>query len=199
METLCSTAQGVGTPMSTRPADAVRQLLESLGLPLDLDSPGLKDTPDRVERAWRELTAGYRDNPEEILGTTFPTERYDEMVTVSGVEFYSMCEHHLLPFTGTATVSYIPDERVVGLSKLARLVDCFARRLQIQERMTQEIAAALEKYLKPKGAGVHLQATHMCMTCRGVKKAHPVMATTALIGTFKTDPACRAEFLRGLR
>ena len=182
----------------TEQRDNIEPLIEKLLAELgrDVSEPGLARTPQRVARAWRELTQGYSQDPKEILCTVFPAETYDEMVTVSGIEFHSNCEHHLLPFSGIATVSYIPDKTVVGVSKLVRLVDCFARRLQIQERMTSQIARALEENLSPLGAGVHITATHMCMTCRGVKRGKTAMTTTSLVGKFKSDPSCRNEFLK---
>lgn len=178
----------------TPAADAVVRLLEHVG-----ENPtrsGLVDTPERVLRALAEMTAGYRDDPAAILSKVFP-DSYDEMVVVRGVDFTSLCEHHLLAFTGTATVAYIPqeDRGVVGLSKLARLVECFARRLQVQERLTCQIADALEEHLQPRGVGVVVSARHSCMGCRGVRKPGAVMVTSRLRGLMKEDPAARAEFL----
>jgi GTP cyclohydrolase I len=139
------------------------------------------------------MTAGYEEDPRHILACTFK-ETYDEMVVVSGVEFWSLCEHHMLPFHGKATVGYVPDGKVVGLSKLARLVHCFARRLQIQERMTQQIAMAMMEHLAPKGAGVILEATHLCMAARGVRTPS-TMTTSAMYGCMFENPSARAEFL----
>lgn len=173
---------------------AVRVLLDELGE--DVDRPGLADTPARVVRALRELTSGHDVDPAELLAVTFPDE-YDEMVLVRGVDFTSLCEHHLLTFTGTATVAYIPTpgRGVVGLSKLARLVDCYARRLQVQERMTQQIALAIDKHLQPVGVGVVVRARHSCMGCRGVRKPGAEMVTSALLGAMRDEPQTRAEFL----
>jgi GTP cyclohydrolase I len=178
---------------------ATRELLLALKLDVDQD-PGIKDTPERVARAWKEMTSGYEVDPAKVLCTTFPSANYDEMIVCSNIAFTSVCEHHLLPFTGTAHVGYIPSNgKVVGLSKLARLVDCYARRLQIQERMTEQVLEAMKKHLEPRGAGVILQAHHMCMSCRGVMKAGAVMSTAALLGSFKENPATRAEFMRYAR
>jgi GTP cyclohydrolase I len=183
-----------GSEASACIATAVRAILLSLGA--DVDAEGMKDTPHRVAKMWQELTVGYRTDPAEVLETRFSSGHYDEMITLGGIGFHSTCEHHLLPFSGVATVGYIPrDGRVVGISKLARLVDCFARRFQIQERMTKQIADALEKHLQPLGAGVQIRATHLCMVCRGVAKPDCLMTTTSLTGRFREDPACRAEFL----
>ena len=154
---------------------------------------GLIKTPARVIKAWREMTVGYNQNPAEILSAKFVSHGYDEMIILRHYSFVSMCEHHLLPFTGTAAVAYVPSDKVAGLSKLGRLVDCFARRLQIQEALTVQIADALNRELKPKGVGVRLVAAHSCMSCRGVGKSAE-MVTTALRGVFFT-PAVRAEFL----
>jgi GTP cyclohydrolase I len=153
---------------------------------------GLVDTPSRVARALRENTAGYQEKPAEILSTVFE-EAYDEMIVVKDIEFWSLCEHHLLPFHGQATVGYIPDGKVVGLSKIARLVHCFARRLQVQERMTEQIAQALVEHLKPTGAGCLVSAHHTCMAMRGVRASAP-MLTSALYGAMREG--ARDEFLR---
>lgn len=174
------------------PTDAVVRLLTYIGE--DPTREGLLDTPKRVTKAWREMTVGYQQNPADILSTTF-TEPCDEMVVLSGIEFASTCEHHMLPFTGTATVGYIPDGNVVGLSKLARLVDLYARRLQIQERLTTQIAEALWEHCSPKGVGVIVTAHHTCMSLRGVEKANGQMVTTRLLGAMYDDPKTRAEFL----
>ncbi|TXH10768.1 MAG: GTP cyclohydrolase I FolE, partial [Hyphomicrobiaceae bacterium] len=143
---------------------AVRVLLSHMGE--DPDRDGLKDTPGRVVRAWTELTAGYREDPAQILSRTFD-EQSNEMVVLSNIQFYSTCEHHLLPFMGEASVAYLPEQRVVGISKLARLVNCFARRLQVQERMTRQIADAMNEHLQARGVGVIVKAHHLCMGCRG--------------------------------
>lgn len=158
--------------------------------------PGILDTPARFVRAMLEMTSGYSDSPEEILDRQFDGENCDEMVVVSKIDFTSLCEHHLLPFIGSATIAYIPNGFVVGLSKIPRLVDCYAKRLQMQERLTVEIADALEKQLKPKGVGVILTARHQCMSCRGVKKQNAEMHTSVLRGVIKSDDKARAEFLQ---
>lgn len=172
--------------------DGVRRMLQAIGE--DPNRNGLLDTPKRVVRAMREMTLGYTVDPAQVLARTFE-ETADEMVVLSGIEFVSLCEHHLLPFTGTATVAYIPGQNIVGISKLARLVECFARRLQVQERMTQQIADAIEAHLKPRGAAVVVSAHHHCMGCRGVRKPSAAMHTSSLRGILKTDPSARAEFL----
>lgn len=175
--------------------DIVIRLLQYVGE--DPSRAGLVDTPKRVLKAWKEMTVGYSQDPKKILARTFPAETYDEIIACTWIEFNSVCEHHLLPFLGTAHVAYLPAEQecqVVGLSKLARLVDCFARRLQIQEQMTLQIANALEKELNPRGVAVVLQAKHLCMACRGVQKHKSVMVTSAMRGVFKNNPAARQEF-----
>lgn len=173
--------------------EAVREMLLAMGE--NPDREGLLDTPDRVIRSWTELYAGYHQDPADILKTTFgDVNGYDEMILLKDIPFHSTCEHHMLPFEGTAHVAYLPKDRVVGLSKLARLVDCFARRLQIQERMTREIANALMDHLQPLGCGVVIEASHGCMVCRGVKKEGARMVTSALDGDFR-NPATRAEFM----
>jgi len=174
------------------PTDAVRRLIQHVGE--DPDREGLLDTPKRVVKSFTELTAGYRQDPAAILATTF-AEDCDQMVVVEGIEFTSMCEHHLLPFRGTATVAYIPGERVVGLSKIARLVECYARRLQVQERLTQQIADAMRDHLQPEGVGVVIRSRHLCMGVRGVRKPDATMVTSALHGLFFTDSITRAEFM----
>jgi GTP cyclohydrolase I len=174
------------------PTEAVVRLLECVGE--DPTRDGLVDTPGRVLRSLAEMTAGYAQDPATILATTFD-DRCDEMVVVRGVEFTSLCEHHLLPFVGTAAVGYLPGERVAGLSKLARLVDCYARRLQVQERLTTEIAAAVERYLAPQGVGVLIRAHHSCMGCRGVRKPQAEMVTSAMLGALRDNAAARSEFL----
>lgn len=154
---------------------------------------GLKDTPQRVIQSLSQLTEGYKQSPEEILSTVFD-EPYDEMVLVRGIEFWSLCEHHMLPFHGFASVGYIPNKRVVGLSKLARLIHCFAKRLQIQERLTKEIAGAIDSHLAPAGVGVIIEAEHTCMAMRGAKTPGK-MVTSAMLGALRERPAARAEFL----
>lgn len=171
----------------------IKQVLQLIGE--DPSREGLLDTPIRVVKSWGELYGGYGKDPKEILKTTFAGEGYDQMVLLDNIEFFSTCEHHMLPFFGVAHVAYIPRKRVVGLSKLARLVDCYARRLQIQERLTGQIADALNEALDPLGVAVILQAKHFCMVSRGVQKQNSVMSTSAMTGMFRTDSKCRAEFL----
>jgi GTP cyclohydrolase I len=171
---------------------AVREILLAVGE--NPDREGLRKTPGRVARAYAELMAGLRQDPRQHLRTTF-NERYDEVVLLRDIEFHSLCEHHLLPFTGRAHVAYLPDGKVVGLSKLARLVEGFARRPQVQERLTTQIADALMEELNPMGAACVIEATHTCMTIRGAKKPGSVMVTSALRGIFKENPSSRAEIL----
>ena len=171
---------------------AVREILLAVGE--DPDREGLQKTPNRVARAYGELMAGLKVDPRHHLKTVFH-ERYDEVVLLRDVEFHSLCEHHLLPFTGRAHVAYLPDGKVVGLSKLARLVEGFARRPQVQERLTGQIADALMEELNPIGAACVIEAVHTCMTIRGAKKHGSTMVTSALRGIFKENPASRSEIL----
>lgn len=180
------------TPTSGEAERAVATLLAYIGD--DPTRPGLQDTPGRVVRALAEMTDGMHVDPSAHLATTFP-DRCDEMVVVTGLDFVSLCEHHLLPFTGTAVVGYVPGEQVAGLSKFARVLDGYAHRPQVQERLTQQVADAMDQRLHPAGCGVVLTAHHECMSCRGVRKAGARMVTSALRGNFRTDPAVRAEFL----
>jgi len=175
-----------------RAAAAVRELLVAIGE--DPDRDGLRETPDRVARAYHELTAGLRQSAEDVLTTTFDVG-HDEFVLVKDLELWSMCEHHLLPFTGVAHVGYIPasDGRITGLSKLGRLVDVFARRPQVQERLTTQVADALVRILEPRGAIVVVEAEHLCMTMRGVRKPGSRTVTSAVRGQLRYDPATRAE------
>ena len=171
---------------------AVREILLAVGE--DPDREGLVKTPNRVARAYGELLAGLQDDPRRHLKTVF-TEQYDEVVLLRDIEFHSLCEHHLLPFTGRAHVAYLPAGQVVGLSKLARLVEGFARRPQVQERLTTQIADALMEELNPVGAVCVIEATHSCMTIRGASKVGSMMVTSALRGIFKDNPASRSEVL----
>jgi GTP cyclohydrolase I len=171
---------------------AVTTILRFIGEEPERD--GLLDTPARVVKAWREMTAGYREDPAEILSRTFE-ESSDELVILRGISFHSVCEHHLLPFIGTASVGYLPG-KVVGISKLARLVHCFARRLQIQERLTRQIADAVAAHLDARGVGVIVKAHHLCMGCRGVRQQETEMVTSAMLGTLRSDATSRSEFLR---
>src|SRR3954466_6584252 len=172
---------------------AVREILLAVGE--DPDREGLLKTPNRVARAYGELMAGLRQEPRKHLRTVF-NERYDEVVLLRDIQFHSLCEHHLLPFTGRAHVAYLPDGKVVGLSKLARLVEGFARRPQVQERLTMQIADALMEELSPAGCACIIEAVHTCMTIRGAKKHGSTMVTSALRGIFKENPASRAEILQ---
>lgn len=171
--------------------DNITRMLEYIGE--DPGRDGLLKTPDRIVRSWDELYSGYKKDPKEVF-TTFEKDGYDEMVILRDIELYSMCEHHMLPFYGKAHVAYIPDKKVVGISKLARLVDIYARRLQIQERICKQVTGDLMKHLKPLGAACIIEATHMCMRARGVSKQNSIMITSSLEGKFR-DPAVRAEFL----
>jgi GTP cyclohydrolase I len=185
-----------GLPASTEVEEAVRTILRGLGE--DPDRPGLERTPGRVRRMYAELTAGYHVDPERLLnGAVFDVE-YSEMVVVRNIPFSSLCEHHLLPFFGTAAVAYIPRGRLVGLSKIPRIVEMFARRLQVQERLTQQVADLLMERLDPKGVGVVMEATHLCAVMRGIRKPGTVMTTSAVLGLFRTSEKSRAEFLAHL-
>lgn len=177
---------------------AIRALLAELDP--DPERDGLRDTPARVARSWGELLSGYSMDPAAILARRFENEeRYDQMVVAGPVEFFSTCEHHLLPFHGRAWVGYIPGEKIVGLSKLARLVECFARRLQVQERMTSQIARALEEHLAPRGWAVAVRSRHLCMCARGVRSSTSEMVTTSLGGLLREEASARDEFLSYLR
>jgi GTP cyclohydrolase I len=176
--------------------DAVRTILRYIGE--DPRREGLIHTPERVIHAWDEMMVGYQQDPVEVLGVNFDRAGYDQMITIPNIEFYSCCEHHMLPFFGRAWVAYVPGSRVVGLSKIARLVDVYARRLQIQERMTRQISDTIQSVLKPRGVGVVIRATHLCMKCRGVMKQHAEMITTSLIGVFRQHKV-REEFLNWSR
>ena len=177
-------------------ATAARMILEAIGeVP---DREGLRETPNRVARMYREVFAGLGSEPEESLRTIF-NEKYDEIVLLKDIPFFSMCEHHLLPFTGRAHVAYMPDGEVLGLSKLARAVDAYARRPQVQERLTNEIADSIERVARPRGVVVVLEATHTCMTIRGVKKAGAEMVTSAVKGIFRENLATRNEVMNLIR
>ena len=174
------------------PEDAVTRILQFVGE--DPTRDGLLETPRRVLKAWKELTVGYAMDPKEILNKSFE-QPHDELVLLKGIEFHSVCEHHLLPFYGTAAVGYIPTKSVVGISKLARLVNCFARRLQIQERLTSQIATAIQDILKPQGVGVVMTAKHGCMSCRGVMQGDSSLVTSVMLGCLREEGYARAEFL----
>ena len=175
---------------------AVRQILVEIGE--DPDRQGLIGTPDRVHRMYTELTAGYHVDPDRLVNDAIFDVAYSEMVVVKDIPFYSLCEHHLLPFFGTASVAYIPRGRVIGLSKIPRIVEMYARRLQVQERLTQQIAELLQDRLEPQGVGVVLEATHLCAVMRGVRKPGTIMTTSAVLGLFRTRDRTRAEFFAHL-
>jgi GTP cyclohydrolase I len=172
---------------------AVRTLLEEIGE--DPSRDGLRSTPERVRRMYAELTAGYRTDPDALInGATFDVD-YDEMVVVRDIEFYSLCEHHLLPFHGRAHVGYLPRGRVIGLSKIPRIVDMYAHRLQVQERLTVQIADLLMECLAPKGVACVVEAAHLCTMMRGVRKQEATMVTSSMLGTFRRDARTRGEFM----
>ena len=180
-----------------RVESAVREILREIGE--DPDRPGLLGTPERVHRMYAELTAGYHVNPARLInGAVFDVD-YSEMVIVKDIPFYSLCEHHLLPFFGSAAVAYIPDGRVIGLSKIPRIVEMYARRLQVQERLTQQIADFLQEQLRPRGTGVVVEATHLCAVMRGVRKPGMVMTTSSVLGLFRSRQSTRSEFFAHLQ
>lgn len=170
---------------------AVRDILTAIGE--DVDREGLLRTPNRVARMYEELTAGYHVDPVRLVNYAIFDVEYDEMVIVRNIDYYSLCEHHMLPFLGQAHVAYIPKGKVIGLSKIPRIVEMFARRLQVQERMTQQIAEFLQETLQPRGVAVVCEGVHMCAAMRGVKKANARMVTSAMLGSFKTSQATRSE------
>jgi GTP cyclohydrolase I len=174
-------------------ADLVRKMLTLIGE--DPNREGLRRTPERFEKAFRYLTSGYRQDPEKLLNGAMFSVCYDNMVVVKDIELYSLCEHHLLPFFGKCHVAYIPNKKVVGLSKIARLVNMYARRLQIQERLTSQIAKAIQERLAPEGVGVVIEARHLCMVMRGVEKQHSSAMTSAMLGAFRENKQTRDEFL----
>ena len=177
--------------------DLVRQFLLEIGE--DPEREGLKKTPDRVDRCWKFLTRGYTQDLDTVVnGALFEAES-DDMVIVRDIEFFSMCEHHLLPFFGRCHVGYIPNGRIIGVSKVARIVDMFARRLQVQERLTREISSALSDILDARGVGVVMEARHLCMQMRGVEKQNSVMTTSSMLGSFRRELATRNEFTRLIR
>ncbi len=183
---------GSGGPVEA----AVREILVEIGE--DPDRPGLVGTPERVHRMYTELTAGYHVDPDRLINDAIFDVAYSEMVVVKDIPFYSLCEHHLLPFFGTAAVAYIPRGCVIGLSKIPRVVEMFARRLQVQERLTQQIAEFLQERLEPQGVGVVIEATHLCAVMRGVRKPGTIMTTSAVLGLFRSRDRTRAEFFAHL-
>ena len=170
------------------------QLLSHIGE--DLARQGLQKTPQRASEAFQFLTQGYNQTIDDVLNDAIFDEEYDEMVIVKAIEFYSVCEHHLLPFLGRCHVGYIPQKKIIGLSKIPRIVDMFSRRLQVQERLTRQVALALEEALHPLGVAVVIEAQHMCVMCRGVQKQHPIMMTNVMLGAFRDEDSTRAEFMR---
>ncbi len=188
--------QKIETPKESI-ADLMRKVIALVGE--DTDREGLRKTPERFEKAIKFLTSGYHQNLDNVLnGATFSVH-YDEMVVVKDIEFFSLCEHHLLPFFGKAHVAYLPSKRVLGLSKIARLVNMYARRLQIQERMTSQIAEAISEKISPEGVGVIIEARHLCMQMRGVEKQHGQAVTSAMLGSFRHNKQTRDEFLSLVR
>ena len=177
--------------------DNIRQLLAELGE--DPSREGLLDTPKRVEKALRFLTGGYAANVDEIVNNALFTVDYNEMVIVKDIDFYSLCEHHMLPFFGKCHVAYIPNGKVIGLSKIPRIVDIFARRLQVQERLTNQIAATINDKIQPLGVAVVTEAAHLCMSMRGVEKQNSVATASAMLGAFRNDARTRSEFLELIR
>lgn len=173
--------------------ESVRRILEYIGE--DPEREGLAKTPDRVARAYAYLTKGYSEDPKAVINQAMFTEDYQEMVLVKDIDFFSLCEHHLLPFYGRAHVAYIPKRRIVGLSKVARLVEVFSRRLQVQERLTTQLANTVMGELDPRGVGVIVRAEHLCMRMRGVEKQNSVVTTSAMLGVFRSNQATREEFI----
>jgi GTP cyclohydrolase I len=178
-------------------ADLVRALLRALGE--DPEREGLLKTPDRVTRALQFLTKGYQEDPSTILNSALFTEEYSEMIVLKDLDFYTLCEHHMLPFFGKAHVAYIPSKRILGLSKLARLFEVFARRLQVQERLTRQVATSLMEAIEPQGVGVVVEAEHLCMRMRGVEKQNSVVVTSCMLGTFRSRQETRQEFMTLIR
>jgi GTP cyclohydrolase I len=178
-------------------AELTREMLLRLGE--DPQREGLQRTPERMAQALEFLTRGYQEDPQEILRGALFTEEYDEMVIVKDVEMFSLCEHHLLPFFGKVHVAYIPNGKVIGLSKIPRLIDVFARRLQVQERLTMQIAECIQQAIAPEGVGVVVEARHLCMMMRGVEKQHSAAVTSSMLGAFRNDENTRQEFLSLIR
>ena len=178
-------------------AELTREMLLRLGE--DPEREGLLRTPERMAQALEFLTKGYQEDPQEILKGALFTEEYDEMVIVKDVEMFSLCEHHLLPFFGKVHVAYIPNGKVIGLSKIPRLIDVFARRLQVQERLTMQIAECIQQAIEPEGVGVVIEARHLCMMMRGVEKQHSAAVTSSMLGAFRNEENTRQEFLSLIR
>jgi len=180
-----------------RIAKLVAKMLKEVGE--DVEREGLERTPDRVEKALRYLTSGYEQDAKEILNDAMFVEDYDEMVIVKDIDFSSLCEHHLLPFIGKCHVAYMPGRKIVGLSKIPRLVEMFSRRLQVQERLTTQIAGTINEVLQPRGVAVVMEAVHLCMLMRGVEKQNSKAITSAMLGSFRDNPETRAEFMGLIR
>jgi GTP cyclohydrolase I len=178
-------------------ADLVREMLVRLGE--DPEREGLQRTPERVQRTYEFLTKGYKEDPAKLLQGALFTVSYDEMVIVKDIEMFSLCEHHMLPFFGKVHVAYIPNGKVIGLSKIPRLVEVFSRRLQVQERLTTEIAESIQNAIEPQGVGVVIEARHLCMMMRGVEKQHSAAVTSAMLGVFRHEQETRQEFLSLIR
>jgi GTP cyclohydrolase IA len=191
----------VGNLTATAHADEIQELIARLLVMVgeDPQREGLKKTPERVARSIGYLTRGYDQDPYEVLGDAVFTETYDEMVLVKDIDVFSLCEHHLLPFLGRCHVAYIPRQRIAGLSKIARLVDIYARRMQVQERMTREIGRCIQDVLAPEGVGVVIEAYHLCMMMRGIEKQNSIAVTSCMLGSFRKDPKVRMEFLELLK
>lgn len=179
--------------MTDRIEAAVAAMLTELGE--DPEREGLRDTPARVGRSMRFLTRGYDQNPADIIGSALFKEDYQEMIVMKDIDFFSLCEHHLLPFFGKAHVAYIPDGHIVGISKIARLVEVFARRLQVQERLTKQVAQTMMEQLRPAGVAVVVEAEHLCMRMRGVEKQNSIVVSSAVLGVFRTSQETREEFM----
>tara|TARA_Y100001936_G_scaffold249402_1_gene299616 strand:- start:15114 stop:15713 length:600 start_codon:yes stop_codon:yes gene_type:complete len=185
-------------------SNAKKKISNVIGYFLDeldsyVDKAGTKDTPFRVAKMYDELLSGYTTNINKVLNNALFDVQYDEMVVVKNIDFYSLCEHHMIPFYGTVSVGYLPKDKVIGLSKIPRLVDMFSKRLQVQERMTQEIAHAINDLISPKGVGVVVEGKHLCASMRGVKKPNVMMSTSALLGVIKEDHSSREEFLNHIK
>jgi GTP cyclohydrolase I len=192
-----SLTESVSVEKSESIADLVRRMIQLIGE--DPNRDGLRHTPERFEKALRFLTGGYQQDPEKLLNGAMFSVCYDQMVLVKDIEVYSLCEHHMLPFFGKCHVAYIPDKKVVGLSKIPRLVNMFARRLQIQERLTNQIASAIQQKISPLGVGVVVEARHLCMVMRGVEKQNSQTVTSAMLGSFRENVQTREEFLSLIR
>lgn len=183
---------GAVNPKKDKAAELIHSLLAEIGE--DPDREGLRATPARVSEALKYFTQGYTVDIDTIIAGAIFNEEQEEMVVLKDIDFYSLCEHHLVPFFGKCHIAYLPKRRIIGLSKLARVVDVFARRLQVQERMTREIAHAIERHLEPHGVAIVIEAQHLCMMMRGVEKQNSLATTSAMLGAFKTDTATRMEF-----